>query len=608
MSTTRLSLLPCVALACACSTSTPPPEFSDDAAPADAATVLDAAPSPDGASGPSETNTQPCGDTLCRPGDGEAERVCVRGVCELRRCLDTHQRCDDRCLPITPSLGCGSPSCAPCPPVKNGRAVCAGTPSRCAVECDDGAVARDGACLRLPPARPVSPANGASAYARVVRLCATGGLVIPSLGHRIEILDPYTGAVLHTSTVMSECAEVPSALAAPGRTLAWRVRSFAGDAVGAPSPIWRFRLEPRADEGSLARGASSFDGASAALPIGTREGSVALLRGARDLRDRPAMVILPAPDHALGAATFALLDANGDGRAEFVRGAPSANALFRWVAPMTTSTPEVPLPAPASAPSEAGFGTLLAVGSFSTGFGDDLAVGSARWDRVVVYMGLASTARATTIPVGSPPIALAAGGVTGGSYDDLVVATRERLQVFRAAPEGVRTSAASSVTWNAPPLALAVGDVIADGFADVVTRDAGGVRVYRGGAGGVVGPIQTIAAPGGATLECADLTGDRVADCALLVGGELRVHRGGSGGLSLTPTLTRSVAGVDQGMPLALVARDLDGDGLLDVAVLSQSADEATVLVYTGVRGGLANEPVVIRAELKGDVLVGPMR
>jgi hypothetical protein len=44
------------------------------------------------------------------------------------------------------------------------------------------------------------------------------------------------------------------------------------------------------------------------------------------------------------------------------------------------------------------------------------------------------------------------------------------------------------------------------------------------------------------------------------------------------------------------------------VAVLSRSAKEGTVLVYTGIRGGLANDPIVLRVNLEGDVVVGPMR
>jgi len=483
------------------------------------------------------------------------------------------------------------------------------SPARCDLRCDDDAVLRDGRCQPLPLARPVAPPNGARVYSRAVQLCATGGLGAPAMQQRFEVLDARTGAVLHTRTVDTACAEVPGGLCAVGQTLAWRVRSVAGAAVSAPSVVWRVRCFPRADDGSLERGVTSFDGAApGSLAIGTRTGAIALVTGAPDLRARPAAGTLPSPEAVTADRSLTLLDLQGDGRAALVVGGPATDTLRLWRAPTMNSTPEALLRAPASLGAAPGFGALLTVGRFSDGLGDDLAVASVRSDRVVVFTGLAGTLRTTLLPVSAAPVALAAGAVMGGAYDDLVVATRERMMVFRTAPEGVRTSPTVNLPWQSPPVALDVADVVADGLADIVVRDGAALRVYRGSLDGVVGPVQTIAVGAGAMLQCADLTGDGVADCAIVVGSELRVHRGGPGGLSLTPTAVRSVVGIDQGAPAALVLRDLDGNGFVDATLLSRSAEEGTLLVYAGARGGLANEPVVIHVDLKDDVLVGPAR
>jgi hypothetical protein len=386
-----------------------------------------------------------------------------------------------------------------------------------------------------------------------------------------------------------------------GRPVWWRATAVAGDAAGTPSSVWRFFPTTRnGSAGSWEQGVGDLGGDGPGdLLVGLRSGGISLLHGAADLRMRRASTALPPPDELDARRTMLLADTDGDRHAEVIAGSPLADGVFSWRNPASSTTPDLTLRAPSGFIRGDGFGASLAVGAFSADAGDGLAVAAANNPRVAVFSNLAAGPRAVVLHVGATPRTLAAGGVTGGRFDDLAVLTGPRMLLFRGAEEGIRTAPLAAITLPAPGVSLAVADALHDGYSDAVVRTATELLVYRGSPTGLSSaPVQRITVAAGASLVCADLVGDEAPDCAIELAetGEVAVFRGGSAGLGQAAALVRSGAGIDRGALRELVARDVDGDGRVDLSAVSldDKTGRGAVLVWRGAGGALAAEPVVI--------------
>ncbi len=212
----------------------------------------------------------------------------------------------------------------------------------------------------------------------------------------------------------------------------------------------------------------------------------------------------------------------------------------------------------------------------------------------------ATFAPAVAFATGAAPVAVVAGDFNGDGRPDLAVisqdlgaGTQATLTVlFNATPAG----AAAPVFTAAPydlhglPLALAAGDFDHDGLTDLAVVVAGQVQVLqnRTARGSTALALVASAIPVGTSpcaLVCADLTGDGLPDLAVLGAGTPGTPNSGTVVVlaNVTPPGGAPVFNVAGGAALEgggvdLVALDLSGDGLADVAVLVPGTSHALVL------------------------------
>ncbi|MFO0930427.1 MAG: FG-GAP-like repeat-containing protein [Gemmataceae bacterium] len=165
---------------------------------------------------------------------------------------------------------------------------------------------------------------------------------------------------------------------------------------------------------------------------------------------------------------------------------------------------------------------------------------------------------------------------------DLVIA-EGGLDVLVQQSDGsfVRTQRQSA---SGNPVALAIGDVNGDRHLDVVSADRYGntVSLYLGNGDGTFGPA-VVVGPGEflSTVALVDLNGDGRLDLLSLSGDTdlLRIQLGAGDG-TFAPAAKVRVGG----NPRAMTVADLNGDGRLDVATANEVA--ATVSVLLGVGDG----------------------
>jgi len=194
-------------------------------------------------------------------------------------------------------------------------------------------------------------------------------------------------------------------------------------------------------------------------------------------------------------------------------------------------------------------------------------------------------------PVDGNPRGVALGDVDGDLRPDIVVASQDgrAVEVLLNLPSspGVFTVGPSlSVGPQLRPDGVAVEDLDNDGDSDVVAATSGNglnfATVFFNLGGGVFGPATNFAADGlnpGAVLA-ADLNRDGLRDIALANqdSGIVSVLRNLGGG-SFAAAVSFGV-GTN---PQALVGADIDFNGGLDLACVNQSSDNVSVLRNTGV-------------------------
>lgn len=170
-------------------------------------------------------------------------------------------------------------------------------------------------------------------------------------------------------------------------------------------------------------------------------------------------------------------------------------------------------------------------------------------------------------PLGFAAAQLERADLDGDGVDDAVAASATQAAVLRGTGDGRFVPGAPFDVDASRRMRLA--DVNADGLADLVTLGAGTLAWRAGDGAGAFGLPRLVAMSGGVDFVAGDFDADGHADAALLVSGaagaRLVVRRAAT-----APFETEWSAPVN-GAPQQLVAADLDGDGITDLAIATAS-------------------------------------
>lgn len=245
-------------------------------------------------------------------------------------------------------------------------------------------------------------------------------------------------------------------------------------------------------------------------------------------------------------------------------------------------------------------GSLALLATYFTGAGtgaDDLAAsdidGDGDTDLVVVLKNINSVrtyintggvfAPGATVSVGAEPVDLTWGDIDGDGDDDFATANRDGAS-FTVLTNNTGSLSAVSFAGGGEPRSTAIGDFTGDGVADVAVSDHDNriVNVHSGAAGYAVVqglPVNPIARPDG--LVAADLNGDGLLDLAAAVSDDFlnvaSIWLNTGAGMGARNDVLSGGSNVG-----GIAAADLDGDGDIDLATSHQDSNSMSTLENTG--------------------------
>ncbi|NEP56265.1 MAG: DUF4347 domain-containing protein [Symploca sp. SIO2G7] len=236
----------------------------------------------------------------------------------------------------------------------------------------------------------------------------------------------------------------------------------------------------------------------------------------------------------------------------------------------------------------------VAVGDFDGDGDPDLVAANSGSNNVSVLLGNGdgTFAAPTNLGVGTTPNAVAVADFDGDGNLDIVSANNGSSDVSVLLGNGDGTfDDATNFVAGTSPRSLAVADFDGDGSLDLVTAGAGGVSVLSGDGNGNFGPATNLGVTSSPySVAVGDFSGDGnldlvTANAEEFVIGTVSVLLG-NGDNTFRPARDFRTGDSD---PESVAVGDLNGDGILDIAVANEDNGDGTISVMLGNGDGTFN-------------------